>query len=67
MKKDHPGLVAAVMGWVEKAISYQPPSRAQPGKDIDETSLRAIAGVFMLAGHPAARQAIRRLYSGAFL
>jgi hypothetical protein len=39
MKKDHPGLVAAVMGWVEKAISYQPPSRARPGKDIDETGL----------------------------
>jgi hypothetical protein len=28
------------MGWAEKAISYQPPSRARPGKDIDETGLR---------------------------
>jgi hypothetical protein len=27
------------MGWAEKAISYQPPSRARPGKDNDENGL----------------------------
>jgi hypothetical protein len=35
----HPGAVAAVKVRAEKAISYQPPSRARPGKDIDETRL----------------------------
>ena len=40
----------------EKANPYQPPSRARPGKDIDETSLRAMRMIVMLPEHPAARQ-----------
>jgi hypothetical protein len=34
----------------------QPPSRPWPGKDMDETSLRAIRMRYTLSTHPAARQ-----------